>query len=116
MDTTPTRGNGEKKEMSEHALTIRVNKKGISEDFRNLVIRCHQENPDKDDLKALRKQLDGNPELFRHVVIYRIRFRYAGFKTGRNQSNPSDRGQSQHEGFTERHVVSRIPRNRATSD
>ncbi len=54
--------------MSEHALTIRVNEKGISEDFRNLVIRCHQENPDKDDIKALRKQLDDNPELFRHVV------------------------------------------------
>lgn len=53
--------------MAENTLTMRFDRDRMTKELADLVKRCYQENPDKKDLKELRRELAENPELWENV-------------------------------------------------
>lgn len=50
-----------------NAIRVKVDPRVATREFYELVSRCYREDPDKKDLKALRKEIDEKPELWRNV-------------------------------------------------
>jgi len=55
---------------NEVVLKVRSNKNGLGEELVDLVTRCYQENPDKKDLRELRRWLDDKPGLYKIVFDF----------------------------------------------